>query len=99
MIVSDLASPAEVITRHDEQLLCFAQAGNRLPLFGIMRYSTAIITSEALTIAVAVLPALSPSSSAASLVIEAVMMKASVPIPKFVTLAAPSYELRNRQGH
>jgi len=43
MIVSDLASPAEVITRHDEQLLCFAQAGNRLPLFGIMRYSTAII--------------------------------------------------------
>jgi hypothetical protein len=36
MILSDLASPAEASSRSPIYLRCFAKAGNRYPLFGIM---------------------------------------------------------------
>jgi hypothetical protein len=42
MILSDLPSPAEASNQHDEPRQGFAQAGNRLPLFGIMRYGTSL---------------------------------------------------------
>jgi len=37
MIFSDLSSPAEASSRHDEMRQGFARAGNRFTLFGIMR--------------------------------------------------------------
>jgi hypothetical protein len=37
MIFSDLASPAEALTGKASSWHGFAQAGNRYPLFGIMR--------------------------------------------------------------
>jgi hypothetical protein len=39
MIFSDLPSPAEASNETTNQCLGFAQAGNRLPLFGIMLWS------------------------------------------------------------
>jgi len=37
MIFSDLPSPAEASFRYEKRRDGFAQAGNRYPLFGIMR--------------------------------------------------------------
>jgi hypothetical protein len=37
MIFSDLPSPAEASSQNDDLCQGFAQAGNRLPLFRIMR--------------------------------------------------------------
>jgi hypothetical protein len=37
MIFSDLASPAEASSHLTNRATGFAQAGNRFPLFGIMR--------------------------------------------------------------
>jgi len=39
MIFSDLASPAEASNQVTKRCKGFAQAGNRYPLFGIMRYA------------------------------------------------------------
>jgi hypothetical protein len=39
IIFSDLPSPAEASNETTNQCLGFAQAGNRLPLFGIMLWS------------------------------------------------------------
>ena len=38
MIRSDLPSPAEALSQTDGPSQGFAQAGNRYPLFGIMRW-------------------------------------------------------------
>jgi len=37
MISSDLPSPAEALIYRENRCAGFAQAGNRFPLFGIMR--------------------------------------------------------------